>query len=190
MPDNHGQITEILASWRNGDPDAAEQLFPIVYNDLRDRARKFLARERADHTLQPTALVHEAYLRLVREDSLNLENKAHFFGIAARVMRQILVDHARQHNSAKRGGSIKRFSVEEIDLLPEHKADRMLHLDEALESLEKIDGRKCRVVEMRFFGGMSEAETALALGVSEKTVRRDWKFAKLWLLRELSDQTL
>lgn len=186
MTDDQEEITEILESWRAGNSDAAERLFPIVYDELRRRAKHFLALERSDHTLQPTALVHEAYMRLVGENSLDLENRAHFFGIAARVMRQILVDHARRHNSEKRGGLIHRFSIDDLDAIPEQKAGNMLHLNDALEALEKIDHRKCQVVEMRFFGGMSEQEIAVVLGVSEKTISRDWKFAKLWLLRELS----
>jgi len=180
------EITEILQAWRGGDADAVERLFPLVYDELRRQAKRYLQRERSDHTLQPTALVHEAYMKLAGESSLAVENRVHFYGIASRVMRQILVDHARRHNAEKRGGSAQRFSVENIDILPEQSAGDLLELNDALQKLETIDERKCRVVDMRFFGGLNESEIAEVLGVNEKTVRRDWQFAKLWLFRELS----
>lgn len=179
-------VTEILQNWREGDKGAAEKLFPLVYDELKRQAGNYLRRERVDHTLQPTALVHEAYLRMIDQTVLSAENRSHFFGIASRVMRQILVDHARQHNAEKRGGAAQRFSIEDIDVLPEQSAADLLELDEALQKLEAIDERKCRVVDMRFFGGLKESEIAEILGVTEKTVRRDWQFAKLWLFRELS----
>lgn len=181
------EVTEILQEWREGDRGAAERLFPLVYDELKRQARQHLRRERADHTLQPTALVHEAYLRMVDQTSPAIENRAHFLGFASRVMRQILVDHAREHNAEKRGGAATRFSIAEIDMLPKQSAADMLELDEAMQRLEAIDERKCRVVDMRFFGGLKENEIAEVLGVTEKTVRRDWQFAKLWLYRELSD---
>lgn len=183
--DTH-EVTGILQEWRSGDKSAAERLFPLVYDELKRQARKYLSRERSDHTLQPTALVHEAYLRMVDQTIVTAENRAHFFAIASRVMRQILVDHARKHKSEKRGGAAQRFSVEDIDILPEQSAADLLELDDALKKLETLDERKCRVVDMRFFGGMKESEIAEALGVAEKTVRRDWQFAKLWLFREMS----
>ncbi len=184
--DNTHEVTEILEKWRGGDKGAAEQLFPLVYDELKRQARNFLWRERSDHTLQPTALVHEAYLKMVDQTNLSAENRSHFFGIASRMMRQILVDHARRHNAEKRGGAAQRFSIEDIDVMPQNAAGDLLELNEALEKLEAIDERKSKVVEMRFFGGMKEAEIAEVLGVTEKTVRRDWQFAKLWLFRELS----
>lgn len=180
------EVTEILKDWRDGDAGAAERLFPLVYDELKRQARKYLNRERAGHTLQPTALVHEAYLRMVDQSSLAVENRIHFYAVAARVMRQILVDHARAYNAEKRGGAAQRFSLEDIDLPPEQSAADLLDLNDALERLDTIDGRKCQVVEMRFFGGLSEREIAEVLGINEKTVRRDWQFAKLWLFRELS----
>lgn len=180
------EVTEILQQWCGGDRGAAERLFPLVYDELKRQARNYLRRERSDHTLQPTALVHEAYLKMVDQTSLSAENRAHFFGIAARMMRQILVDHARQHNTEKRGGAAQRFSIEDLDVLPAQSAADLLELDEALKKLEKVDERKSKVVDMRFFGGLKEAEIAEVLGVTEKTVRRDWQFAKLWLFRELS----
>jgi RNA polymerase sigma factor (TIGR02999 family) len=186
MSESH-EITQILAEWRGGDADAIEKLFPLVYDELRRQAKRSLRQERSDHTLQPTALVHEAYMRLAGGSSLAVENRVHFFGIASRIMRQILVDHARQRNAEKRGGAAQRLSLENIDILPEQSAGDLLELNDALTLLERIDERKCKVVEMRFFGGLSENEIADVLGVSEKTVRRDWKFAKLWLFRELTE---
>ena len=180
-------VTVILREWCDGDKSAAERLFPLVYDELKRQARGFLNRERADHTLQPTALVHEAYLRLVDQTVLNAGNRRHFFAIASRLMRQILVDHARQYKAEKRGGAARRFSLDEIEFLPAQTAGDLLALNDALEKLEAIDERKSRVVDMRFFGGMSEAEIAEVLDINEKTVRRDWQFAKLWLFRELSE---
>ena len=180
------EVTQILRDWQSGDKSAAERLFPLVYDELKRQARKYLRRERVNHTLQPTALVHEAYLRLIDQTGLTAETRTHFFAVAARLMRQILVDHARTRNAEKRGGAAERFSIEDIEILPDQSAADLLELDEALQRLEAIDERKCRVVDLRFFGGLSENEIAEVLGVSEKTVRRDWHFAKLWLFRELS----
>lgn len=186
MNSGEQDITEILAEWRDGNPTAAERLFPIVYEELRSQARRYLRHERSDHTLQPTALVHEAYMRLGGQSDVAIENRTHFFGIASRVMRQILVDHARAHKAQKRGGAAVRLSVENIDIIPEQSAADILELNEAMQRLEEIDKRKCQVVEMRFFGGLTEDQIAEIIGVSEKTVRRDWNFAKLWLYRELT----
>jgi RNA polymerase sigma factor (TIGR02999 family) len=180
------EVTQILRQWSGGDKSAAERLFPLVYDELKRQARNYLRRERADHTLQPTALVHEAYLRLIEQTVLTADNRTHFFAIASRLMRRILVDHARHHNSAKRGGAARRLSIEDADFLPEQTAGDLLELNDALEKLEQIDERKSRVVDMRFFGGLKEAEIAEILGVTEKTVRRDWQFAKLWLYREIT----
>ncbi|MGI8470140.1 MAG: sigma-70 family RNA polymerase sigma factor [Pyrinomonadaceae bacterium] len=184
--ENTHEVTEILQKWREGDSKAAERLFPLVYDELKRQARAYLRRERPNHTLQPTALVHEAYLRMVDRTALTAENRTHFFALASRVMRQILVDHARRRNAGKRGGAAELFSLENMDILPAQSAADLLELDEALQKLEKIDNRKCRVVDMRFFGGLKEKEIAEVLGITEKTVRRDWQFAKLWLYRELS----
>jgi len=180
------EITHILQAWKKGDEGAAERLFPLVYDELRRQAKACLNRERSDHTLQPTALVHEAYLKMSGQSSLVVENRLHFYAIASRVMRQILVDHARRHNAEKRGGAAQRFCIEELNILPRQYAGDMIELDEALQKLERLDERKCRVVDMRFFGGLGTVEIASALGINEKTVRRDWQFAKLWLFRELS----
>jgi len=180
------EVTEILREWSGGDENAAERLFPLVYEELKRQARFSLSNERHDHTLQPTALVHEAYLRLVDQTVLEAENRIHFFAIASRLMRQILVDHARKRNAEKRGGAAQRLSLDEIDFAPEEMAGDILSLNDALMRLEKMDKRKAQVVDMRFFGGLKEDEIADALGVNEKTVRRDWQFAKLWLYRELA----
>lgn len=180
-------VTQILQDWREGNADAAERLFPLVYDELKRQARRYLFRERVNHTLQPTALVHEAYIKMIDQSSLSLQNRAHFFGIASRIMRQILVDHARAYNAEKRGGAAERFSIEDLDILPEQSAADLIELDDALKRLEAIDERKAKVVDMRFFGGLKDAEIAEVLGVTEKTVRRDWQFAKLWLFRELSE---
>lgn len=180
------EITLLLKAWNAGDENAVERLFPLVYDELRRQAKRYLLQERSNHTLQPTALVHEAYLRLAGEVKFTIENRVHFYGIASRIMRQILVDHARKHNAEKRGGAAQRFSIENLDIVPDQSGGDLLELNEALEKLEKLDERKCRVVDMRFFGGLKEAEIAEVLDVTEKTVRRDWQFAKLWLLRELS----
>jgi RNA polymerase sigma factor (TIGR02999 family) len=183
------EVTQILQEWKAGNSSASARLFPLVYEELKRQARRHLFRERVDHTLQATALVHEAYLRLVDQTSPAIENRTHFFAFASRVMRQILVDHAREHKAQKRGGAAQRFCVEDLDALPQQTAGDMLELDEAMRKLETIDERKCRVVDMRFFGGLKETEIAEVLGVTEKTVRRDWQFAKLWLYRELTGES-
>lgn len=180
------EVTEILHEWSGGDPDAPARLMPLVYNELRRQARNYLARERGAHTLQPTALVHEAYLRLVDQTRISWQNRAHFFGIAANMMRRILVDHARAHASEKRGGAAVRLSIDDLQIPLEQRAADLIALDEALEKLIKFDERKAKIVEMRFFGGLTDEEIAEVLGVSSRTVLRDWKTARLWLYRELS----
>jgi RNA polymerase sigma factor (TIGR02999 family) len=178
-------VTQILHHWRDGDHDAPAQLMPLVYDELRRLARDYLRRERSDHTLQPTALVHEAYLRMVDEKSVDWQSRAHFYGIAARLMRRILVDHARAHNAAKRGGLERKVVLDEArDLSTSGKTD-LVALDGALESFAKSYPRKSEVVELKFFGGLEAKEIAEVLHVSQKTVLRDWQFAKLWLCREL-----
>ncbi len=159
---------------------------PFVYDELRRLARSFLARERDAHTLQPTALVHEAYVRLVDQTRVNWQNRAHFYGIAAKLMRRILVDHARARNASKRGGLVEKISLDEARDLPPVAANDLVALDGALQDLTKSYPRKGQVVELKFFGGLEAKEIAEVLQVSEKTVLRDWQFAKLWLCRELS----
>jgi RNA polymerase sigma factor (TIGR02999 family) len=180
------EVTGILRDWSGGDPQAPERLMPLVYDELRRLARTFLSRERDDHTLQPTALVNEAYLRLVDQTRVSWQNRSHFYGIAASMMRRVLIDHARAHATEKRGGGAVRLSVDDVRLPLEQRAHSLVALDEALERLMQMDERKCRVVEMRFFAGMSDEEIAEVLSVTTRTVLRDWKTARLWLYRELS----
>ena len=180
------EVTRILHDWSGGDPQAPERLMPFVYDELRRLARVFLSKERGGHTLQPTALVHEAYLRLVDQTRVNWQNRAHFYGIAASMMRRVLIDHARAHSTEKRGGAAIRLSLDDVQLPIEERAAGLVALDEALERLAVYDERKCKVVELRFFGGMSDKEIAEVLGVTTRTVLRDWKTARLLLYRELS----
>ena len=180
------EVTRILHDWSGGDREAPERLMPFVYDELRRLARVFLSKERGGHTLQPTALVHEAYLRLVDQTRVNWQNRAHFYGIAASMMRRVLIDHARAHSAEKRGGAAVRLSIDDVQLPIEQRAAGLVALDEALERLAAFDERKCKVVEMRFFGGMSDKEIAEVLGVTTRTVLRDWKTARLLLYRELS----
>lgn len=180
-------VTQILLNWQEGDADAPAKLMPIVYEELRRLARNYLQRERADHTLQATALVHEAYLRMVDEKSVSWKDRAHFYGIAARLMRRILVDHARAHNAAKRGGLDQKLTLDEARELPMKETVELVALDGALENFAQTYPRKSEVVELKFFGGLDAKEISEVLQVSEKTVLRDWNFAKLWLCRELSE---
>lgn len=182
------EVTQILQDWSGGDAQAPERLMPFVYDELRRLARSFLARERGSHTLQPTALVNEAYLRLVDQTRVNWQNRAHFYGIASRMMRRVLVDHARAHATDKRGGRAVHLSLEDVQVPLEDRAASFLALDEALERLWRMDERKCRVVEMRFFGGLTEDEIANLLGVETRTVQRYWRNARLWLYKELSPE--
>jgi RNA polymerase sigma factor (TIGR02999 family) len=174
-------VTGLLCRWSAGDEEALDQLMPLVYQELRRLARQYLQRERGDHTLQPTALVHEAYLRMVDQTRVQWQNRAQFFGVAAQFMRRILVDHARSHVAAKRGAQAEHISLDEAQISPEARAADLLELDAALTELAIVDGRKSRVVELRFFGGLSIDETAEMMGVNPATVRRDWTVAKTWL---------
>lgn len=184
------EVTAILHDWSGGDRNAPERLMPLVYDELRRLARGYLAKERGGHTLQPTALVNEAYLRLVDQTRVNWQNRAHFYGIASSMMRRVLIDHARAHATEKRGGGTIRLSIDDVQVSLEERATSFVALDEAMKRLEQMDERKCKVVEMRFFGGLSDEEIAEVLGVTTRTVLRDWKTARLWLYRELSaDQT-
>jgi RNA polymerase sigma factor (TIGR02999 family) len=187
---NLHDVTQLLLSWRDGDEGVPERLMPLVYDELRRLARSYLQRERSDHTLQATALVHEAYLRLVDDSQTCWKDRAHFYGIAARVMRQILVDHARAHNAAKRGGLEQKLSLDEARDLPLNKRVDLVALDGALESFAQTYPRKSEVVELKFFGGLDTREISEALQVSEKTVLRDLNFAKLWLCRALSENAV
>lgn len=178
-------VTELLARWRNGDESALNTLLPLVYEELRHLARHHLAAERGDHTLQSTALVHEAYLRLAGQTSLPAENRAHFFAIAARVMREILVDHARSRAAAKRGAGCIKLSLDEAVALPRKPHVDLIALDDAIRQLSAMDPRQCQIVELRFFGGLSIEDASQVLGVSPATVKREWSIARMWLQREL-----
>jgi RNA polymerase sigma factor (TIGR02999 family) len=180
------EVTQILHDWSGGDPAAPERLMPFVYDELRRLARTFLAKERGGHTLQPTALVNEAYLRLVDQTRVSWQNRAHFYGIASSMMRRVLIDHARAHATAKRGGGAVRLSIDDMQVPVEERAASFVAMDEALERLSQFNERGRRIIEMRFFGGLSDEEIAEVLGVSTRTVLRDWKAARLWLFRELS----
>jgi RNA polymerase sigma-70 factor (ECF subfamily) len=181
-----GDVTQLLTDLQRGWSDVACQLMPLVYDELHRVARHQMRHERADHTLQATALVHEAYLRLVRQPERTWQNRAHFIGVAAGVMRRVLVDHARARQTAKRGSAAQRVPLEESLLLTDEQSDELMALDEALERLAQFDARQSRVVELRFFGGLTVEETAEALSISPKTVKRDWRVARAWLHREVS----
>jgi RNA polymerase sigma factor (TIGR02999 family) len=178
-------ITQLLLDWRNGDEAARDQLLPIVYAELRSLAESHLRRERPDHTLQPTALLHEAYLRLIGQDHPEWNSRAHFYGVTSRLMRQILVEHARRHSAARRGGEQRKVSLDEAVVYSPERAAEMVALDDALTRLAAFDERKSRVIELRYFGGLGVEETAEALSLSVATVRREMRFAEAWLRREL-----
>ena len=186
MQSSHGEITRLLADLKNGNSEAVDRLMPLVYADLRKMARRYLRGERVDHTLQPTALVHEAYMRLVDQREANWQNRAHFLAVAAQVMRRILVDHARAHKAEKRGGLNPKLALDVVTAVQEQRYPELIILDDALTNLQKHDSRQGQVVELRFFGGLSEVEIAEVLGISERTVKRDWKIARAWLYREMT----
>lgn len=181
-----GAVTELIRAWSDGDDGALDRLMPIVEAELRRLARGYMRRERREHTLQVTALVNEAFLRLTGARHLRWQDRAHFLGIVARLMRRVLVDHARARGYQKRGGDVRRVALDETVLVSPSPAIELLALDRALEALAAVDVRKSQVIEMRFFGGLSVEETAEALHVSTDTVKRDWRLAKLWLLREFA----
>ena len=178
-------VTQLLLGWGKGDKEALDRLVPIVYEELRRQAARYLQRERVGHTLQTTALIHEAYLRLVDQRNVQWQNRAHFFGIAAQLMRRILVDHARTKKRAKRGGSDIRVSLGEANALTRAQDLDVVALNEALERLEQIDEQQSKIVELRFFSGLTVEETAEVLNISTATVKRDWSMAKAWLHREI-----
>lgn len=182
------QVTTLLQAWSTGDEHALQQLIPIVYDELRRVAGRYMAGERASHTLQTTALIHEVYVRLVDVKSASIRNRAHFLAICARLMRNVLVDFARSRRYEKRGGGAVHVELDEALHVSAMPDPDLVAVDEALERLAAFDGRKSQVVELRFFGGLSVEETAEALGISPETVMRDWKLAKAWLLRELDPE--
>jgi RNA polymerase sigma-70 factor (ECF subfamily) len=183
-----GQVTEFLRAWSDGDRAALDRLTPIVYDELHRLARRYMKGERPGHSLQTTALVNEAYMRLVDYKGMQWQNRAHFFAVSAQLMRRILVDHARRHN-LKRGGGVQHVSLDDTAIVGGERAADLVALDDALNLLGTLDPRKVQVVEMRFFGGLSVDETAEVLKVSAVTVMRDWNTAKAWLYRELADVT-
>jgi RNA polymerase sigma-70 factor (ECF subfamily) len=180
------EITRLLRVWSDGDPDAFKKLAPLVYRELRRIAMRYMRQERTGHTLQTTALVNEAFVRMIDWQSVPWQNRAHFFAISAQLMRRILVDHARRHHRSKRGGRMRAVSLDEASVVSVDHAEELIAVDEALRRLASIDARSARVVELRFFGGMSVEETAEVLKVSHMTISRDWDFAKAYLLRELA----
>jgi RNA polymerase sigma factor (TIGR02999 family) len=186
---SQGDVTSLLIAITKGDPAAEPKLIPLVYAELRKLAGHYMQQERPDHTLQATALVHEAYLRLVRQQEVNWQSKAHFFAIAGRVMRRILVDHARAHTRGKRGGRQQPVPLDQVPLFSEPQSEELLDLDRALTRFAEQYPRQSQIVEMRFFGGLPVEEIAEILNISEKTAKRDWSLARAWLHRELSRAT-
>jgi RNA polymerase sigma factor (TIGR02999 family) len=185
LPSSH-EVTSLLKAWSSGDEQALERLTPLVYRQLHQVARRYMAGERSGHTLQTTALVNEVYLRLVDCGRVNWQDRAHFFAMSAQLMRRILIDFARSRDYLKRGGAIPHISLEEAPSVCEEPDVNLVALDDALKALAAVDERKSKVVELKFFGGLNVEETAEVLRVSSDTVMRDWKLAKIWLLRELS----
>jgi RNA polymerase sigma factor (TIGR02999 family) len=184
-PGTPREVTRLLAAWSQGDPLALEKLTQLVYEELRRLAHRYMAQQRGDHTLQTTALVHEAYLRLAGQGEPHYQNRSHFLAVAARAMRQILVDHARSALRQKRGAGVERVELDEAAWVSAAPTREILDLNEALEKLATLDARKAQVVELRYFGGLKQEEIAEALNVSEVTVRRDWTFSRAWLYAEL-----
>ena len=179
------EVTQLLAAWGKGDPSALDKLLPLVHSELRRIAQRQMSQERPGHTLQATALVNEAYLKLAGQQGFDWQNRAHFFAVCAQVMRHILIDHARAHARDKRGGGVVKVSLNDALVVAEDQASHFIALDEALRVLERLDPQKGKIVELRYFGGLSVEESAEVLRISPETVKRDWKLAKAWLLREL-----
>jgi RNA polymerase sigma-70 factor, ECF subfamily len=186
---SHDEVTHLLLAWNDGDADALEKLAPIVERELRRLASHYLRGERPGHTLQTTALVNEAYVKLVDWKNVKWQNRAHFLGVSAQLMRRVLVDYARKRNFQKRGGAAVRIALEDVETVAEARDADLVALDEALKSLAAFDERKSRLVELRFFGGLSVEETAEVLGIAPRTVQREWSLAQAWLFRELRDRT-
>jgi RNA polymerase sigma factor (TIGR02999 family) len=185
MANAGGDVTRLLKAMQSGDPSAAEALLPLVYAELHRLAASYMRRERQDHTLQPTALIHEAYLRLAN-DPVDWQNREHFIGVAAHIMRRVLVDHARAHNAAMRGGKLERVDFEEGFAATAERSAEVLSLDEALNRLSALRPRQARVVELRYFGGLSIEQIAGLLSIAPRSVKRDWSLARIWLFKELN----
>ena len=180
------EITQLLDEWSSGNQAALDKLYPLVYGELREMAHRFMRRERKGHTLQTTALINEAYLRLVDQKNVHWANRSHFFGISAKIMRRILVDHARRYAREKRGGAPQQVSLDEAALVTKDRARELLQLNEALDSLAELDPRRSQVVELRYFGGLSNDEIAEVLKISANTVTRDWNMARAWIYQQLT----
>ena len=185
-PRQEHEITQLLAAWREGNQAALDELYPLVYDELHRLARRYMSRERKGHTLQTTALINEAYVRLVDQRNVQWANRSHFFAISAQIMRRILIDHARRHAYAKRGGGARQVSLDETAAIAQGDFSEFLRLDEALKSLAELDPRRSQVVELRYFGGLNNEEIAGVLKISENTVIRDWNMARAWLHRQLA----
>ena len=183
--DSSQEVTGLLQAWSNGDESALEKLTPLIYAELRTLARRYMGRERKGHTLQATALVNEAFLRMIGPSRIEWQNRAHFFALSAQLMRRVLVDFARSRGYQKRGGEAPQVSLDEALMIAPGRTSDLVALDDALSALSKVDPRKAQVVELRFFGGLTAEETAAVLRVSADTVLRDWRLSKVWLLREL-----
>ncbi|HXG92144.1 MAG TPA: sigma-70 family RNA polymerase sigma factor [Blastocatellia bacterium] len=181
MPSQSDEVTQLLIRWSKGDKAALDELIPIVYAELKKLARRYMGRERLDHTLQTSALINEAYLKLIDNRSTEWQNRSHFFAVAAQIMRHILIDHARSYRYAKRGAGAEKVPLDEAEDLRIHRAEELVALDEALKQLEAVDPRKSRIIELRFFGGLTVEETAEVMGLSPVTVMREWRAAKAWL---------
>jgi RNA polymerase sigma-70 factor, ECF subfamily len=188
MTDASKDVTRLLEELRGGNEDAVARLVPLLYSELRRMAASYLSRERRDHTLQPTAVVHEAYFRLVDQKNVHWQNRQHFFGVAAQAMRRVLVDHARSHQSLKRGGAQGKVSLESAMVCATDRSAELVAIDEALGRLVTFDPQQARIIELRFFGGLTVEETAQVLGISPATVKRDWSVAKAWLAREIGKE--
>jgi len=186
METSSDSVSQLLQRWSDGDKEALDRLMPLVYNELRRMARRYMWQQPAGHTLQTTALIHEAYLRLVGQENKRWEGRAHFFAVAAQAMRHILVDYARARGADKRGGESRPVSLEEASIVSGERAAELVSLDDALEQLSRLSPRQSRVVELRYFGGLSVTETADVMQLSSDTVTRDWNHAKAWLYRELN----
>ena len=184
LPNQH-EITKLLEQWSDGNQTALDKLYPLVYEELRRLARSYMKREPKGHTLQTTALINEAYVRIVDQKSVHWQNRSHFFAISAQIMRRILVDHARRYLHAKRGGGARRVSLDEAMIVAAERSEEVLMLDEALSNLARMDPRRCQVVELRYFAGLNNQEIASVLHISENTVMRDWNLARAWLYQQL-----
>ena len=185
-PRQQSEITQLLAEWSDGNQSALDELYPLVYEELHRLARRYMVRERKGHTLQTTALINEAYVRLVDQKNVHWANRSHFFAISAQIMRRILIDHARRHAYAKRGGGAHQVSLDEAASVTPEQSLQLVRLDEALKSLAEMDPRRSQVVELRYFGGLNNEEIADVLKISENTVTRDWNMARAWLHQQLS----